>query len=101
MRYTERPTQRTARRAWDRLITYHTAKPIQMSRLFMTWWVWAMEFDDETWQEIDCLAFRKRNVEWSGAICQTCYKPVYGGCGNRHHMDGRIKHPVVVRELSR
>jgi hypothetical protein len=44
---------------------------------------------------------KRKSFEWSGAICKTCYRPIVGACDQWRHLDGRIPHPVVVRELSR
>jgi hypothetical protein len=44
---------------------------------------------------------KKKSTEWAGAICSTCFRPVVGAGDDWRHLDGRVAHKVVVRQLSR
>ncbi len=44
---------------------------------------------------------KKTSTEWQGAICSTCFRPVVGDGDDWQHLDERVAHKVVVRQLSR
>lgn len=44
---------------------------------------------------------KKPSTEWQGAICATCFRAVVGVGDQWRHLDGRVRHAVVVRQLSR